>query len=69
MIRKSLEERLVKSTSSSHGNSSGAYIVDQQIDVSPDVVTLRHLLDIAKSKCEVMTRQILEIVRTHVGTR
>lgn len=67
VIRKSLEDRLAKLTS--FGGASGAYIVDPQISLSNEAVNLQHLLDIARSKCEVKTRQILEIVRMHVGTR
>jgi hypothetical protein len=67
VIRKSLEERLTKLTTA--GGTPSAYIVDQQLSPSAEVVNLRHLLDIARSKCEVKTRQIIEIVREHVGTR
>jgi hypothetical protein len=32
-------------------------------------VHLQHLLEISRSKCEVQTRQIMEIVKRHVGSR
>lgn len=34
-----------------------------------DIVAIDHLLDIAKSKCEVKTRQIVDLVKMYVGTR
>jgi len=39
------------------------------VDPSAEAMNIGRLLEIAKSKCEVKTRQILEIVRLHVGTR
>lgn len=67
VIRKSLEERLSKLTTVD--TQLSAYIVDPQTDPSTEAVNIQHLLDIARDKCEVKTRQIIEIVRSHVGTR
>ena len=69
VIRKSLEDRLAKLTTAA-GSGSAAYIVDSDsVDPSAEAMNIGRLLEIAKSKCEVKTRQILEIVRLHVGTR
>ena len=67
MIRQCLEDRLAKAES--EPDNVAAYIMDPQTDVPEQVVNLRHLLEIARDKCEVKTRQILEIVNLHVGTR
>ncbi|WWD17398.1 hypothetical protein CI109_101839 [Kwoniella shandongensis] len=69
VIRTNLEDRLSKlsvATTSAHITDSTASSPES---VHGDLVTVQHLLDIAKSKCDVMTKQILEIVKRHVGTR
>ena len=49
---------------------AGLQITDGALpDEDAEVVQLRHLVDIAKSKCEVKTKQILGMVRRHVGSR
>ncbi|KAK8864304.1 hypothetical protein IAR55_001551 [Kwoniella newhampshirensis] len=69
VIRSNLEDRISRlsaaqtsahitdSTSSSPGSMHG------------DLLTVQHLLEIAKGKCEVQTRQIMAIVRRQVGSR
>jgi len=69
VIRKSLEQRLAKLTTVA-GSGEVAFIVDSNsVDPSAEAMNISRLLEIAQSKCEVKTRQILEIVRLHVGTR
>lgn len=41
----------------------------QQEALDSQILNVMHLLEIAKSKCDVQTRQIMTIVRTHLGTR
>ncbi|OXM82077.1 hypothetical protein C364_00184 [Cryptococcus neoformans Bt63] len=53
--------RITESTSPSTANSPEV--------THADVVAIDHLLDIAKSKCEVKTRQIVDLVKMYVGTR
>lgn len=53
--------RITESVSPSSANSPGA--------IHADLISIGHLLDIAKSKCEVKTRQIVDLVKTYVGTR
>lgn len=66
-----MEERLGKLTNA----QSTAYISDpanaatQPDKIESQILTLVHLLEIAKSKCDFKTRQIMSIVRQHVGTR
>jgi hypothetical protein len=64
IIRKNLEERLSSATGS-------ALITDHTSPDAPhsQIVHLQHLLEISRSKCEVQTRQIMEIVKRHVGSR
>lgn len=70
-IREDLQERLGKLTNA----QSNAYIIDpvngaaQPDKLESQISTVAHLLEIAKSKCEYKTRQIMAIVRQHVGTR
>lgn len=56
-----LTARITESASPSTANSPET--------MHADLVTIDHLLDIAKSKCEVKTRQIVDLVKTYVGTR
>lgn len=69
IIRQNLDDRLSKLRAS----ASGAFISpdgSRSPDlVQQDIVGVQHLLEIARSKCEAQTRQILEIVRQHVGSR
>ncbi|OCF36737.1 hypothetical protein I316_01333 [Kwoniella heveanensis BCC8398] len=69
VIRTNLEDRLAKLSAA----QTSAFITDSNPSTPEamhnDLVGVQHLLDIAKSKCEVKTRQIMEIVRHHVGTR
>ncbi|WWC70299.1 uncharacterized protein I206_104249 [Kwoniella pini CBS 10737] len=71
VIRNNLEDRVNKLSEAQAQIT--AYITESNPSTPEalhnDLVQLQHLLDIAKSKCEVKTRQIMEIVRTHVGTR
>ncbi|RXK40132.1 hypothetical protein M231_02589 [Tremella mesenterica] len=62
VIRTSLEKRLEGIVS-----QTGAYISDPD-STNGEVTNLRHLLDISKSKCEVQTRQTMDIIKRHVGT-
>ena len=43
--------------------------LSQHSSPGADLMNIAHLVDIARSKCEVKTRQIMDIVRAHVGTR
>ncbi|WVQ99298.1 hypothetical protein IAU59_006430 [Kwoniella sp. CBS 9459] len=69
VIRTNLEDRLAKLSAA----QTSAFITDSNPSTPEamhnDLVGVQHLLDIARSKCEVKTRQIMEIVRHHVGTR
>ncbi|KIR74377.1 hypothetical protein I307_02131 [Cryptococcus deuterogattii 99/473] len=53
--------RITESVSPSSANSPEA--------MHADLIAISHLLDIAKSKCEVKTRQIVDLVKMYVGTR
>lgn len=71
VIRSNLEDRLAKLNSA----QSTAYISDplnpseQKDNLETQILTISRLLAIARSKCDVQTRQIMSIVRQHVGTR
>lgn len=66
VIRRVLGERLELALQ----RHAGSQIVDGSTpEENVELVKLRHLVDIAKSKCEVKVRQILTMVRRHVGTR
>lgn len=71
VIRNNLNDRLTKLTNA----QSNAYISDhtnpatQNAKLDSQILTVMHLLEIAKSKCEFKTRQIMSIVRQHAGTR
>ncbi|WWC89458.1 uncharacterized protein L201_004382 [Kwoniella dendrophila CBS 6074] len=69
VIRTNLENRITKLAQA----ETTAFITESNPSTPEamhnDLVNAQHLLDIAKSKCEVQTRQIMEIVRRHVGTR
>nr|XP_018263170.1 uncharacterized protein I303_04663 [Kwoniella dejecticola CBS 10117]OBR85328.1 hypothetical protein I303_04663 [Kwoniella dejecticola CBS 10117] len=71
VIRNNLEERINKLSQAQAQIT--AYITESNPSTPEamhnDLIHAQHLLDIAKSKCEVKTRQIMEIIRTHVGTR
>jgi hypothetical protein len=69
VIRTNLEARLVKLVSSrASARISDPYGQTGQHDFDSKIRDLEHLLDVAKNKCEEKTRQILQIVRKHVGT-
>ena len=68
VIRTALEDRLAQRTAA----RATAYIADPRTEpdhAGAELSKLQHLLDIARGKCEVKTRQIMEIVKLHVGTR
>ena len=66
VIRQKLVERLEVALQ----RHAGSQILDgASPEENSEVVKLRHLVDIAKSKCEVKTKQSLEMVRRHVGSR
>ncbi|WVW83759.1 hypothetical protein I302_105780 [Kwoniella bestiolae CBS 10118] len=69
VIRNNLEDRISKLAQA----QTTAFITESNPSTPEamhnDLVNAQHLLDISKSKCEVQTRQIMEIVRRHVGTR
>lgn len=68
VILKSLEERLGKLTNN-NGSNASAYILDHGIDATAEVMNIGRLIEIARSKCEVQTRLIFDIVKRHVGSR
>ncbi|WRT66252.1 uncharacterized protein IL334_003205 [Kwoniella shivajii] len=69
VIRKNLEDRIEKLSKA----QTTAFITESNPSTPEamhnDLLHAQHLLDISKDKCEVQTRQIMEIVRRHVGTR
>ncbi|WVR07145.1 hypothetical protein IAU60_004186 [Kwoniella sp. DSM 27419] len=69
VIRTNLEDRLAKLAQA----QTTAFITESNPSTPEamhnDMIRVQHLLDIAKSKCDVKTRQIMEIIRHHVGTR
>jgi hypothetical protein len=67
IIRKCLEDRLSKLVDDQ--GTTGAYILDQDTDRNAAILNLQHLIEIAKDKCEIKTKQVLAIVRQQVGTR
>jgi len=67
VILKSLEQRLVNLTGKE--GAVTAHIVDQGVDLSIEALNIKHLIEIARRKCEVQTRQIVDIVTRHVGSR
>ncbi|ORY32498.1 hypothetical protein BCR39DRAFT_522503 [Naematelia encephala] len=64
IIRTNLEGRLARAI-----ESQTSAFINNDTTTPDDIVGLQHLLDIAQSKCEVKTRQIVELVKRHVGTR
>ena len=65
-----IRQKLVERFEIALQRHAGSQVEDaNSSDEDAEVVKLRHLVDIAKSKCEVKTRQILAIVRRHVGSR
>ena len=70
IIRSNLEDRLAKLTNTQVTASlSDSNAMPQQDGLDSEILNVMHLLEIAKSKCDVQTRQIMTIVRTHLGTR
>jgi hypothetical protein len=70
VIRSNLDERLAKLTNTQITASiSDPDAMPQQEALDSQILNVMHLLEIAKSKCDVQTRQIMQIVRTHLGTR
>lgn len=66
VIRKNLEERLAKLLAEqSTAHIASSYGVQS---LPADIVNIQHLLEIARSKCDVKTKQIMEIVAQHIGT-
>ncbi|WVQ67810.1 uncharacterized protein L199_006015 [Kwoniella botswanensis] len=69
VIRTNLEDRISKLAQA----QTTAFITESNPSTPEamhnDLLNAQHLLDISKSKCDVQTRQIMEIVRRHVGTR
>jgi len=67
VILKSLEQRLADLTG--EGSAARAHILDSGVDPSAAAINISRLIEISRSKCEVKTRQIFDIVRRHVGSR
>ena len=66
VIEKALRERLEKLDPS---GTASAFIVEPQTESALEARNVRHLLDIARSKCETESWQAVETVRRHVNTR
>ena len=70
VMRKELEDRLadaMKPEAQPESASSSALAADNPAGM--EVANLRHLLDIARAKCEAQTKLVLMIVKAHAGTR
>jgi len=72
-IRKTLEDRLERLETGATGITtpvSGSRSVSPvtAADIPGEIASLSQLLAIAKSKAEVRINQVMDIVRTHIGT-
>lgn len=70
VIRTNLEDRLARLTNTQVTASiADPNAMPQHDALDSQILNVMHLLEIAKSKCDIQTRQIMIIIRTHLGTR